>query len=456
MASTSGGDPGGSSGRSLPRYLDPRNEFGAVTTLLLTGKNGGNLPIEPFIIGKSLEDHAGKIESAKSEAKGTRYVLKTRNAAQVEKLLSMSQLYDGTEVEIQLHPTLNTSRCVISSFDLLAKTEQEIELELKNQGVIRARRILKSNKENTPAIILTFNRSIYPEDVKVGVLRVKTRPYYPNPLLCFQCFEYGHPRTSCPNPKLCYNCATEHEERPDCAEEPFCRNCKGTHRSSSRQCEIYKTEVAVIRTKIDLNLSYPDARQRVAAGNGSYAEVTAQPRLDHARLNALSNQLKEKEAEISELKKALQQNQAEEDKLNVIIEQNKQKDDRVRELLEVIRSRDARIEKLEAQQKNMRKFIDSTQNRIRTESQTSEPEPQGNRKKSKRETNRNYTQQPQQHSSGMSPPSKKASKYNRSPIRTRHTTSQPSMDVVDISDSDSRQEEFKSPHPPPDGPTNHQ
>lgn len=453
MASTSGGDPGGSYGRGLPGYMDPRNEFGAVTTLLLTGKDGADLPVEPFIIGQSLEECAGKIESAKSEANCSRYVLKTRIAAQVEKLLAMTQLSDGTEVSIQLHPKLNISRCVISSLDLLNKSEADIELQLRNQGVIKAQRITKSNKENTAAIILTFNRSIYPEYVKVGVLRVKTRPYYPNPLLCFQCFEYGHPRPKCPNPKRCYNCSNEHEERADCPDPPFCRNCEGDHRPSSRQCGIYKTEVTVIRTKIDFNLTYPEARKRVAAGNGSYAQVTAQPRLDHARLNALSDLVKEQQTEILNLKKELQQKKAEEGNLKIIVEQNKQQHEQINELLEMIRDRDARIAKLEAQNRNMQALIKGTHHRKPTESQTSETEPQETRKKKKRGTEQSFQRQQQQ--SGMSPPSKR-NPNSRSPIRTRSTASQSSMETVDISDNDPRQDEFKMPHPPPDGPSQSQ
>lgn len=76
----------------------------------------------------------------------------------------------------------------------------------------------------------------------------------------------------------------------------------------------------MIRTKIDYNLTYPEARKRVATGNGSYAQITAQPRLDNVRLNALSNQVKEKQAEISKLENELRQRQLQEEKLNLIIE----------------------------------------------------------------------------------------------------------------------------------------
>lgn len=418
--------------------MDPRNEFGAVTILLLTGKNGADLPPNPFIIGKSIENFAGPIEHATSEAKCTRYVLRTRKVSQVEKLLQMSQLDDGTEVSVQLHPTLNKCRCVISSFDLLQMSESNIETELKDQGVIGARRIKKSNKEDTPAIILTFNRTTYPEAVKVGVLRVKTRPYYPNPLLCFGCYEYGHPRKNCPKPTRCYNCSGDHEDREVCEDMPFCRNCKGSHRPSSRQCEIYKTEVAVIRTKIDFNLSYVDARKRIEAGNGSYAQVTAQTRLDHVKLNNLTNQVKEKQAEISKLENELQHRQQLEERINTIIEQNKQKDDKINELIELIREKDTRITKLEVQNQKYRKFIDSSlQSRSRSNSQTSETEPEGSRKTAKRGTSQHVSQL--QQPSGMSPPSKKSSN-TRSPIKTRQTTTQHNVPEVDLTNFEDRQD----------------
>lgn len=434
MASTSGGDPGGSNGRTLPVYLDGRNEFGAVTTLLMTGKDGKNLPIEPWIIGKSLELCAGPLESAKSENKCTRYVIKTRKPAQVEKLLKMTQLIDGTEVSIIPHPTLNVSRCVISAYDLLEKEETEIVREMSSQGVIGARRIMRNNKERTPALILTFNRSVYPENVKVGVLNFKTRPYYPNPLLCFGCYEYGHPRSSCTNPRRCYNCSQDHEENEMCENAAFCRNCKKDHRPSSRQCPIYKIETDIIRTKIDLNISSAEARKRVAAGNGTYAQVAAQPRLDQSRMDALTAQIAEKNKKIEKLEADLECNSREMlAKLNEVLERIEEKDNEIKDLLMHIQHRDEKITKIEADNKNMKKHIEDMQHRTRTNSQSSEPSV--TKSKSKRPTSQNPTEH--HHRSNMSPPPKKQPNSNRSPIMTRSTSSQNQRDAVTPTDIDS-------------------
>lgn len=440
MASTSGGDPGGSNRRTLPLYMDPHNEFGAVTTLLMTGKDGTNLPIEPFIIGKSLEDWAGPIEDSRSVSRCTKYVIRTRKPAQVEKLLKMTHLCDGTEVSVVLHPTLNISRCVISAYDVIEKDEQEIVENLSSQGVIKARRILKSNKDRTAAIILTFNKSVYPANVKIGVLNFKTRPYYPNPMLCFSCFEYGHPRLSCTNSKRCYNCSQDHEEREKCEDAPFCRNCEKDHRPTSRQCPIYKKEMEVIKTKIDCNLTEADARKRVEAGNGSYARIAAQPRLDQIKLSDLTTQLAEKQKKIEELESSLAHvTQVLETKFNDIVTKNAEKDTQIKELLADLKQRDERIAKLEAGNQGMKKYIEDIKMRARTNSQSSEPShsKSNNKKhKTKRTTPSNENDNERASRSNMSPPPKKQPNTVRSPILTRNTINKSRNEAVDPSETD--------------------
>ncbi|XP_058815011.1 uncharacterized protein LOC131678742 [Topomyia yanbarensis] len=195
MAAASSGDPGGSSKRRLPEYMDPTNKFGELTFLQLTGKDGVPLPRNPFIIGKSVEVVAGgPIEGANTEAQGTRYTLRVRNPAQVAKLQKMTQLIDGTEVVVEAHPNLNVSRCVISCYDLIHMEEKDVLQEIISQGVIRVQRITRKEAEkrvNTPALILTFCKTTYPEYIKIGLLHVPTRPYFPNLLRMLQLRPYS-------------------------------------------------------------------------------------------------------------------------------------------------------------------------------------------------------------------------------------------------------------------------
>lgn len=320
MTAASSGDPGGS-GRRLPTYMDPTNEFGELTFLQLVGKNDTPLPKNPFLIGLSVEKAAGgPIEGASTEARGTRYTLRIRNPAQVEKLMKLTQLTDGTEIVVQPHPNLNFSRCVISCYEIIDMEENDVLKGLTSQGVVRAQRITRNEngeRRNTPAVILTFSRCAYPSRVKIGLLSIPTRPYYPNPLLCYGCCQYGHQRARCPGSQRCLNCSAEQhvEEDAQCSEASHCINCGGPHKPNNRQCPIYKQEMEVIRLKVDRNLTYPEARKQVQANLGSYAAAAAQQSADQQRLNELEKRMKEKDSKITELLEAIKKKDEKIDKL---------------------------------------------------------------------------------------------------------------------------------------------
>lgn len=307
MAASSG-DPGGSK-EAWPCIGNPSNvEFSSLTYLLLRSKDD-KVPLtsNPFIVGQSVELAAGgPIEGASTEAQCTRYTLKVRNQTQVKKLLRMSTLLDGVEVIIEPHPILNVSRCVISCFETVHMTEDAMLDGLNSQGVIRVQRITRKEHGkpvNTSALILTFGRCDYPSHVKIGLLRVATRPYYPNPLLCYGCVRFGHPRVRCPGPKRCVNCSAEHEllEGEVCSFAAHCINCNGPHRPTSRQCPVFKKEMEVVRLKVDQNLSFPEARRRIEQDLGSYAAAAAQQTADRKRLDELEKKMEQKEALISQL-----------------------------------------------------------------------------------------------------------------------------------------------------------
>ncbi|XP_062542399.1 uncharacterized protein LOC134210361 [Armigeres subalbatus] len=323
MAAASSGDPGGSVGRRLPNYMDPTNKFGELTFLQLTAKDGATLPINPFIIGKTVEACAGgAIESAKTEAQGTKYTLCVRDPAQVTKLLKLKSLIDGTDVEVIPHPNLNTSRCVISCFELIYMEEKDILTELINENVVRVQRITRNEggkKVNTPALILTFCKTTFPEFIKVGLLRVPTRPYFPNPMLCYGCFSYGHTRIRCPGPQRCFNCSDNfHGE--ECDKAPSCQNCKGNHRPTNRQCPVYKKEVEVIKIKVRNNLSFPEARKRAEQQIGnSYAQAAAQQTVIERKLKELEMAMMKKDKEIARLH-----------------EESKRKDERIEQMTAIV------------------------------------------------------------------------------------------------------------------------
>lgn len=304
MATTSGGGGlGVPLGRTYPEWGDPGNTLGELIILQMTGAGGKDLPKNPFIIGKSVEQFAGPVESAKSENKGASYILHTRNPQQARKLLTMSKLLDETNIIIKTHTKLNSCQCVVSSADLLNLTEELIQKHLEDQKVSYVKRITRKvngERVNTAALILTFNKTTYPKHIKVGLLRIPTKPYYPNPMLCFGCFNYGHPKVRCTKTKICFNCSDCYHG-DECTKPAYCLNCEGSHRPGNRTCPVYKHEENIVHTKIDLNISFPEARERVKQGNSTYSQVAAQNRLDQQKLNNLMEAVKKKDEQIAQL-----------------------------------------------------------------------------------------------------------------------------------------------------------
>lgn len=309
--------------RTIPLFMDPQNMHGDVEYLLLQGVNNTPLPRKPLIIETSIELAAGgAIDNAISESRGGRYTLQVRNRAQAEKLLTLTNLTDGTPVEIIYHPTRNKCRCVVTCWDMVDTDLEDIQKYLEKQNVTDIRRITRSTPDkkvvNTGTMILTCKGTVPPQYIKFGLLRIPTRPFYPSPLLCYRCFSYGHAKAKCNNGIVCRNCSDLHElvgtdgdTQVTCDKPAYCKNCKQNHSPSDRSCPIYKTEVEIIRIKIDEGLTYSDAREayqnRVTTSKGTYAQAVQQRLADAQTTNNevlnLSQLLKQKD----EMNRALQQ-----------------------------------------------------------------------------------------------------------------------------------------------------
>lgn len=147
------------------------------------------------------------------------YVLKVRGPEQVRRLLAMSKLADGTEIKIAEHPTLNQRMCVVFNADVTSLSDDYLTAQLTPQGVKAVRRIRKKTVngdwENTPTIILTISGTVIPPHIDFGWSRCRTRNYYPSPMVCFQCWEYGHTGKRCQQPsRVCGRCSGVHTSDP--------------------------------------------------------------------------------------------------------------------------------------------------------------------------------------------------------------------------------------------------
>lgn len=336
---------GSYAGQRLPTYMDKDGTSGPLQVLKMqaVGENA-TLPNDPFLLRLSVEKCiGGPIDGAFKENRGISYALKVRSNAQFQRLLKMDRLIDGTKVMITEHPQLNTTKCVVSNGDTVGLTDAYLKEQLASQGVRDIRRIQKKNSvgllENTPTMILSIVGTVIPDHIDFGWTRCKTRNFYPAPMLCYHCWEYGHTRKRCKEPhQICGTCSQVHPEttstngtgsedalneglpirRPACTNQPHCKNCRTSeHAVSSRKCPIYAKETAIQHIRVDMGYSYPQARreyeaQHSASGNtGSYAGVASLSKdREITNLSVMVKQLQEdskrKDEKIAEMEIALQ------------------------------------------------------------------------------------------------------------------------------------------------------
>ncbi|XP_075233845.1 uncharacterized protein LOC142331697 [Lycorma delicatula] len=140
----------------------------------------------------------------------------------------------------------------------------EIADELRSQDVVEVKRIMKTQngmEESTPSLILTFNLPVSPENIKIGYLSIRVRPFIPNPRRCFNCQGYGHTTTSCSKIEVCGRCAKEGHRDANCQEHEKCANCSGSHTARSRDCPVFKKAKAILRISTEQKLFFPATRR---------------------------------------------------------------------------------------------------------------------------------------------------------------------------------------------------
>ncbi|XP_055589895.1 uncharacterized protein LOC129742074 [Uranotaenia lowii] len=263
--------PGEPPDRTVPEWMDPKNLHGRLHYLILKAADGHELPQNPFLIGKSVEK-AGKIEGFFEKKHGW-YVIKSRNKQQISELEKITNLTNGTPIVIERHPTLNQRKFVVTCNEVNGMTEKELLSELSSQNVIDVRRITKKTPAkivDTSTLIITINGTVIPEFLHFGFLRVRTRLYYPLPLMCRNCLQYGHTKARCGSPLSCTKCNSTQHDSQSCKNHPYCGNCqKEGHSPINRSCPIWLAETSAIKISTEQNLPIAAARKLVQQTNSN-------------------------------------------------------------------------------------------------------------------------------------------------------------------------------------------
>ena len=244
-------------------------------------KEGATLDkLSPFAVNKYITNYVGEVASVNKLRSGS-LLVEASTKKQSEKIQNLTH-FNQIRLQVSPHNSLNSKKGVIRCADFKGMTEDDLQEELKYQGVTHVNRIKitkNGKKENTNTFILTFDTHELPKTIKAGYLRLAVSQYIPNPLRCFKCQKFGHHKDKCRSKMTCQICSEEGHDSRDCGKDPKCVNCEGKHTSNSKDCPAWKKQKNIIKIKIEKNISFPEARRLCEAGNVAgpvtYAQAVA-------------------------------------------------------------------------------------------------------------------------------------------------------------------------------------
>lgn len=251
----------------------------------------------PFLIQKGLDMIATDLKQVKRLRNGT-LLIETKNGKQSEHLLKAKTLGGILPVKVEFHPYLNTSKGVVYSPDLIDIDEKTIQSELASQKVREVNRIKRVAKDSekdradddgfirSPLLIITFDTSILPKEIKAGYLNIAVKPYIPNPMRCKHCQIFGHTKKRCSAQPACAKCSEiDHNDDTTCANSPKCANCAGNHEAFRRTCPEFIREYEISKIKTIDRIPYNEAKKKYERShpnsinqNKTYALQVIQPR----------------------------------------------------------------------------------------------------------------------------------------------------------------------------------
>jgi hypothetical protein len=283
------------------------------------------LPI--LMVKKFMEQYFVGTKVAKPTKEG-RLILQASSKKVALQATKCKKFYEVCEINITPMESMNHKLGSIYGREMLTITVEEMEAELKNQHVTNVERaqtmrdgVLSPNGLH----ILTFDATKMPEDVYIGYMRYNVRTYYPRPLRCTRCCIFGNSKKRCTAEKeACRYCRETPHTGSSCVQK-YCRNCEDeSHGTFDKDCPKFELEVAIVRLKIDKNLSYGQARallnKEIQRSTESY---------ENSILEKLSKAARERAAEAAAEHAAIIQNEKE-------IEELKKELDKLRETTEML------------------------------------------------------------------------------------------------------------------------
>ena len=210
------------------------------------------------------------------------YIVKIESKEQYDRIKPLSKLVEVPckvlEDGEMLKAYNNTKGLVyITDFDVDNLTTLEEGLKLRyNISEVRLAHWIHPRNEKSKAFLITFNESRIPSSLYIpGEARVRVYPYLNRPLICKNCFGYGHPAKYCKNAMRCVKCGGSHQIVECKRIIPECIHCGGELRPGARECLKQKQKEEMIKIQHQEKTSMAIARQRYLADNDRHKKTYA-------------------------------------------------------------------------------------------------------------------------------------------------------------------------------------
>ena len=132
----------------------------------------------------------------------------------------------------------------------------------RSNAVITSVRRMKNNDGTPSEYIIIGALGKLPELIATDNVAFPVQKYHRPPLRCFKCHLFGHGTLTCKSPKKrCVRCGEFHDNLNDCNKDYFCIFCKGSHRYSSRECQVNVRAKEIESKKGTNEITFEDARE---------------------------------------------------------------------------------------------------------------------------------------------------------------------------------------------------
>ena len=245
---------------SNEKYTSKSNE----NVLYMSGEMQRLTDLNPKVIAEGIHKICGPVKSVQSMASG-KLMITTMEADQVEKLIKTRKLLNKYEVSVKIAWNKEIQCGKIYSSSLHEMTLEEILSALQDQDVVGVRKLYTNPRHPCHWYVIAFIGKI-PNEIAIEYLKLKVHQYYPSPLICLRCYRYGHSSSNCRNLAKCLKCGNTGHLANECqitGNNFQCSNCRQNHPSLSKQCPYYKNELEVCKLKVELNITFKEARERL-------------------------------------------------------------------------------------------------------------------------------------------------------------------------------------------------